>query len=273
MSEPDAKNGDAIRDWEEFPSPGIDPHSGHVSNHLRGETMAFAAQNMLSNVVWNFLEPIAGVKFQKYFSNRTHDGPSGTYAQNVAGEFAGDAIGSSTLFLAELAVPEQLHGASRVVRKMVDPIYAQAAEIVFAKDKNDPDIEQRKQEWKVFQERNLVRSGVIMGAGIAGNLATQKWLLNNPSTVIAIFKGKLLTTALSSGAGLAIRAAFPEQMHGMDEWMSKKLFEPMLENTESDKEKTDEKNMRHDKPVSFVDKEMQRRAVADLAPDRISAQI
>lgn len=221
--------------------------SAPITAQLRGETMAYAVQSAVYNLGANFFEPYVNYRVQKYYSqhNPSHPG-AGNYTQNLAGEFAGDIIGSSTLLLAEAICPEQLHSCMRTVRSWVDPLYTSVAHRVFAKEKDSPDYEQKIEKWKTFQERNLVRSAIIATAGIAGNVATQKLVIGNPSPTKLIFAGKLISTALSTSIGLGVRLAFPDQMKGMDKWMSKNIFAPMLK----DKVMPDE-----DVPsVSYVEK-------------------
>jgi hypothetical protein len=201
-----------------------------VSAEVRGEAMAFALQSAACNLGANFFEPYIGYRIQKQFAAKGTDAaPShGTYTQNLAGELAGDVIGASTIIFAEAVCPEQLHAFTRRARKFVDPLYDSVAHMVFAKDRGSPDYEKKVEEWKLFQERNLVRSAIIAGAGIAGNLATQKYLVRNPSLTGLIFAGKLTSTAITTALGLTVRLAFPEKMKKVDSWISKKMFGPIL---------------------------------------------
>lgn len=202
-----------------------------VSAQLRGETMAYAAQSAVYNIVANFFEPYIGTQVQKRFSgaDAAHPGKHGTYVQNMAGEFAGDLIGSSTLMLAEAVAPNQLHACTRTMRGWIDPFYTKIANHVFADEKDEPGCDEKIAKWKLFQERNLVRSSIIATAGIAGNVATQKLLIGNPSSTKLILAGKLASTAVTTGLGLGMRMAFPQPMNNMDKWMSKKVFAPMMD--------------------------------------------
>lgn len=200
-----------------------------VSAQLRGETMAYAVQSAVYNLGANLFEPYVNYRTQKYFSSHHHNESYGSYAQNLTGEIAGDLIGSSTLIAAEALCPEALHGFTRAARRLVDPLYSSVAHRVFADKKNEPDYEQAVQKWKTFQERSLVRSAIMATAGIAGNLATQKWLVKNPSPTHVIFAGKLISTALTTTLGLTSRLVFPEQTRNVDRWMSQHLFAPMMQ--------------------------------------------
>jgi len=206
-----------------------------VSAKLRGETMAYAAQSAIYNLGANFFEPYINYRVQKRYSSHdaSHPGVHGNYTQNLAGEFAGDIIGSSSLILAEALIPEQLHACTRKMRSWIDPLYTSVAHIAFAKEKSEPGYEQKIEKWKTFQERNLVRSAIIATVGIAGNLATQKMLIKNPSPTGLIFAGKLASTSLTTAIGLGVRLAFPHQMKGVDRWMSKKIFAPMMQDEET----------------------------------------
>lgn len=207
-----------------------DKKSAPVTAQLRGETMAYALQSAVLNLGANFFEPYINYRVQKHYSAK--DG-AGNYTQNLAGEFAGDIIGASTLMLAEAVCPEQLHACTRTLRSWVDPLYTSVAHRVFAKEKDSPDYEQKVEKWKTFQERNLVRSAIIATAGIAGNVATQKLVIGNPSPTRLIFAGKLVSTALTTTLGLSARLAFPEQMKGIDKWVGKNIFTPMLKDKDA----------------------------------------
>lgn len=205
-----------------------------VSAQLRGETMAYAVQSAVYNLGANFFEPYINYQVQKRYSGHglAHNTAHGNYAQNLAGEFAGDIIGASTLMLAEAICPEQLHAGTRRARSWIDPIYSSIAQKVFAKEKGSPDYEQKIDKWKTFQERNLVRSTIIATAGIAGNIATQKLVIGNPSPTKLIFAGKLVSTALTTAIGLGARMAFPERMKSLDTLVGKKIFKPLLNDKE-----------------------------------------
>jgi hypothetical protein len=200
-----------------------------VSAKLRGETMAFAAQSAVYNLGANFFEPYINYRVQKYYSQTTSK-IGGNYTQNLAGEFAGDVIGASTLMMAEAVCPKQLHATSRKIRSWIDPLYASIAQRVLSDEKDLPDYEQRIEHWKTFQERNLVRSAIIATSGLVGNIATQKWLIGNPSPTQVILAGKLMSTTLTTMISLSVRFAFPIQTKNMDTWVGEKLFKPWLDN-------------------------------------------
>lgn len=203
-----------------------------ITAQLRGETIAYAAQSGLFSIGANVFEPYIGYRVQRYVSDHQKSHPGyGSYAQNLVGEFAGDLIGCGSLILAETFIPEQLHNCTRKLRMMIDPVYDKLAKKAFAKEleRGNPDCKQNMEEWKVFHERNLVRSGMMAVTGIAGNVATQKLLLRNPASTTVIFAGKLASTAVTTGLGLTARMALPKQTKALDSWMSKKIFAPMLE--------------------------------------------
>lgn len=198
---------------------------------LRGEIMAYAAQSALCSLGGNLVEPYINHRVQKRFGPEdavTHKVKFGSYGQNLAGEFAGDIAGAGTLMALEMLAPEMLHSNSRKLRKLVDPLYDSVAHRVFRSQEGSPDYQQKVDEWKTFQERNLVRSLIIATGGIAGNLAAQKLLIGNPAPTGLIFAGKLLSTSVTMGLGLCTRFAFPKQMDALDERLSKKYFEPMF---------------------------------------------
>lgn len=199
-----------------------------VSAQFRGETMAYAVQSAVYNLGANFFEPYINYRVQKHYSKHDASHATGNYTQNLAGEFAGDIIGASTLMLAEALCPEQLHACTRKMRKWADPLYTSIAHKVLSDEKNSPDYEEKIEKWKTFQERNLARSVIIATAGIAGNIATQKLVIGNPSPTKLIFAGKLISTALTTTLGLGARLAFPNQMSSVDNWMSKNIFAPAL---------------------------------------------
>lgn len=226
--------GDSIASVR-VPAPAVDEKGGAkpaVSAKLRGEAMAFAVQSAVFNLGANIFEPYINYLVQKHFAG-AEDGSRGAthgnYTQNLAGEVAGDLAGAATLMFAELAFPRQLHDCSKKIRKCVDPIYDGVAHRVFAKDAAKPDYEKKIEEWKTFQERNLVRSLIVATAGIAGNLATQKIIMGNPSPMGLIFSGKLAGTTLTTALGLSVRLAFPRQMNALDETMGSRMFAPLLD--------------------------------------------
>lgn len=202
-----------------------------VSAELRGETMAYAAQSAVYNLAANFFEPYVGYRIQKRFSGSklSHPEKHGNYTQNLVGEFAGDITGASTLLLSEALFPKQLHSLTRKIRSCVDPMYASLAHIALSDQKSAPDYTQQIDQWKTFQERNLARSVVIAAGAIAGNVATQKLLIKNPSPTRVIFGGKLLSSALTTALGLAVRFVFPNQTRNMDQWIGRNVFAPALE--------------------------------------------
>jgi hypothetical protein len=197
-----------------------------ISAELRGETMAYAVQHGIQSLLANFYEPYVNYLVQKQYAKGTHAG-HGNYAQNFAGEIAGDLTGAATLILAESLAPKQLHACTRTMRSWVDPLYESVAHRVLAEHAGEPDYAQQVQSWKTFQERNLVRSAIMMTTGIAGNIAMQK-ALGNPSPMKLIFAGKLASSALTTGLGLATRMLFPAQTKQLDSWMSKRIFAPLL---------------------------------------------
>lgn len=202
-----------------------------ASAQLRGEVMAFALQSAFWGLGGNVIEPLINSKVQQSYAkpdDATHKRTYGTYGQNFAGELAGDVIGAATLMSAELICPDQFHRASRRFRKMVDPLYEGVAHRVFAKDVAAPDYAQKVEEWKTFQERNLVRSLIVGAGSVAGNIATQKYLVGNPSPTGVIFAGKMLSASVTTVIGLCMRMAFPKQLREEDERLSKRFFAPML---------------------------------------------
>jgi hypothetical protein len=223
-----------------------------VPAEVRGEAMAFAVQSAVTNLGANFFEPYLGHRIQKRFAAKGTDAAPkhGSYAQNLAGELAGDIIGASALILAEAVCPEQFHALARRARQFVDPLYDSVAHRAFASERDSPDYEKKVEEWKVFQERNLVRSAFIAGAGLAGNLATQKLLVRNPSPTSLIFAGKLASTAATTAIGLTLRIAFPEKTKQVDGWISNKVFRPLM-NDRDKQEGTDSP------PRSYFERQLQ----------------
>jgi hypothetical protein len=214
------------------------PDNSAVSSQVRGETMAYAMQSGIFSIMANLYEPYLNLLIQKKYYQKyaAHDAEKyqryGTYTQNLAGELVGDLTGAGTLFAAELSAPEQLHRFTRGARRFIDPLFESVAHRVFYDEKNTPGYEQKMEEWKVFQERNFVRSGIIASAGMAGNLLTQKLWCHNPSPTHVIFLGKAATTMLTTALGLGVRFAFPDQMKGLDGWVSKRYLAPRLNDTE-----------------------------------------
>lgn len=209
----------------------------HIPAQLRAETMAYALQSGVYNLAANFFEPYISYRVQRHFAGSTKNNNQanyGNYTQNLAGEFAGDIFGASSLMMAEAFVPEQFHAASRQIRKWVDPVYEQLAQRVLSDHKAEPDYRLQVEEWKTFQERNLVRSGFVAATGMAGNIIAQKTLIGNPSPTSLIFKGKLASTALTTVLGLASRLAFPSQISKMDSWIGKKMFTAILDDKRID---------------------------------------
>lgn len=204
-----------------------------VSSQERGETMAYAAQNMLVNSVGNVIE--SGINFgvQKYFAQHdpAHKMQSGTMAQNLSGEFAGDFAGSIALVAAEALCPEQYHSFSRRVRSWIDPFYEKLARNLLKKDCPDDEYEKKVHDWKVFQERNVVRAGFIGVVGVGANLVAQK-VLNNQAPLRVIALGKVISTGIMMAGGLSLRMALPKQMKALDEKMGE-IVAPLMKDETS----------------------------------------
>jgi len=204
-----------------------------VAPEHRGDTMAFAVQQVMYNLGGNFFEPYVSSHVQKHFAKNNSHIKAGSYGQNLGGDFAGDIIGASGLMMAEVLAPVPLHTLTRKMRDMIDPVYSTIADHVFSGQKNDPNVAQQKEEWKVAQERSFVRGTLMAVGGITGNIATQKYIIKNPAPAHVIFLGKLASSTITTALGLAIRAVFPSKTQGMDKWMSKKIFTPMFEDKDS----------------------------------------
>lgn len=212
-----------------------------VSAQLRGETVAYALQSGAFSILANIYEPSIGQLVQKkYYQKYAKDAPAhqryGTYVQNLTGELVGDLTGAGTLILAESVAPETLHRFTRAARKAIDPLFTTVAHNVFFDEKGTPGYETRMEEWKVFQERNFVRSGIIASTGMVGNLLAQKLLVHNPSPSSVIFLGKALSSGVTTALGLSMRFAFPDQMKSLDSWISKKYLAPKLDEKKLDEE-------------------------------------
>jgi hypothetical protein len=210
-----------------------------VTAQVRGETVAYALQSGLFSLAANIYEPYVNLLVQKKYAKKyRYDAPTGqrygTYGQNLTGELVGDLTGAGSLILAEAIAPEELHRFTRGTRKLIDPLFTSVAHSVFNDEKGQPDYDKKVEQWKLFQERNFVRSGIIAGTGMAGNLITQKLLMRNPSPTGVIFAGKAISTAITTVLGLTARFTFPDQMKSMDSWISKRYLAPHLEDKELD---------------------------------------
>lgn len=199
-----------------------------ITAQQRGETIAYALQGCVYNLAANLFEPYINYRLQKHYGK---DAKHGSYGQNLGGEIAGDLSGAGALILAETLMPNQLHCFMRDAGRLVDPIYTRAAHIALAKEKDSPDYQQKVENWKTFQEKNLVRSAIMLTAGITGNLAAQKLLFGNPSPTSLIFKGKLLSLSITTAIGLVSRLAFPEQLKAIDKAIGER-FAPALKDKE-----------------------------------------
>lgn len=199
-----------------------------VTAQQRGETIAYALQGCVYNLAANLFEPYINYRVQKHYGK---DAQHGSYGQNLGGEIAGDISGAGALILAETFMPNQFHCFMRDAGRWVDPIYERAAHVALAKEKDSPDYQQKVDNWKAFQEKNLVRSAIMLTAGISGNLAAQKLLFGNPSPTSLIFKGKLLSLSITTAIGLVSRLAFPEQMKALDRKIGEK-FAPVMKDKE-----------------------------------------
>jgi hypothetical protein len=197
----------------------------NISVSLRGETMAYALQHAIYNIAANVYEPIIGGWVQRKYS----PGHAGNYKQNFLGEIAGDITGAGALILAEAFASGPLHICTRTMRSWIDPFYTSVAHRVFADQKDNPNYDKLVNDWKIFQERNLVRSALMLGTGIAGNIITQKTLLKNPAPAKIILLGKAASATVTTALGLAIRFAAPDAMKKTDKWLSEKLFIPLLD--------------------------------------------
>jgi hypothetical protein len=200
-----------------------------ISAQLRGETMGYALQSGITNLVANIFEPYINYYIQQRYARQYTSKPEahGNYVQNLAGEMAGDLIGVGTLIAAEAMCPRALHSGMQTMREWVDPFYDSMARRVLAKEQAEPDFEQKVEKWKTFQERNLVRASIIAIAGVLGNVATQK-IMGNPSPTKLIFLGKIASTSLTTALGLTSRFAFPSQMRSVDKWVGKRIA-PLLQ--------------------------------------------
>jgi hypothetical protein len=195
-----------------------------ISSQLRGETMAYAVQNVAYSLAANLYEPYINYRVQRHFSRHSSSHPAhGNYTQNLVGEFAGDLIGAGTLMAAESFMPKQLHSFTRAFRKWVDPVFDKAARFFMSKDCSAPDYEEKLERWKTFQERNFVRSTIMTTASIAGNIATQKWVAGNPAPVGVILAGKVASSAVTMALELGARFAFPNQLNKLDSWMGARI--------------------------------------------------
>lgn len=191
----------------------------------RGETVAYALQGGAMNLAANVFEPYIGYRIQKYGAGK--DAAHGNYTQNLAGEIAGDLTGAGTLILAEAICPKQLHACSEAFRRVVDPLYSRIAKVALAREEGKPDYAAKVEQWKDFQEKNLVRSTIMAAGGIIGNLVMQKMVMGNPSPTGLIFLGKLASATLTTSVGLTARFAFPGQMKKVDSWMGRQIA-PMM---------------------------------------------
>ncbi len=209
------------------------PDKGNnISSQLRGETMAYAVQNVAYSLAANLYEPYINYRVQRYYSKHSSTHPGhGNYTQNLVGEFAGDLIGAGTLMAAESLMPTQLHSFTRSFRKWVDPVFDKLARFFLTKDCGAPDYEEKVERWKTFQERNFVRSTIMTTASIAGNIATQKWVAGNPSPVGMILAGKVASSAVTMALELGARFAFPSQLNKLDNWMGARIS-PMFADKE-----------------------------------------
>jgi hypothetical protein len=209
------------------------PEKGNtISSQLRGETMAYAVQNVAYSLAANLYEPYINYRVRRYYSDHSSTHPGhGNYTQNLVGEFAGDLIGAGTLMVAETLIPKQLHSFTRAFRKWVDPIFDKAARFFHAKDCSAPDFEEKIERWKTFQERNFVRSTIMTTAGIAGNIATQKWVVGNTAPMGVILAGKVASSAVTMALELGARLAFPNQLNKLDNWMGARIS-PMFADKE-----------------------------------------
>jgi hypothetical protein len=213
----------------------IDPGAANAQDHQvsaqqRGETMAYAAQNLFFNGIGNFIESAINHRIQCAVAgwDPKNPKPHGDYTQNTVGEFIGDGAGAVTLIALEAFCPEQYHDFSRKARSWVDPFYDKLARLTIKKDCPDNEYEAKVNEWKVFQERNLIRAGVVGTVGIAANIFSQKVLLNNKSPTSVIFAGKAVSTSLMLLTGLTARYAFPKQLQAIDEKIGTVLA-PMID--------------------------------------------
>lgn len=205
-----------------------------VSAQVRGETMAHALQSGMFNLAANFYESGINVRVQKYYHDKYgHDASKwqryGTFKQNIMGEFAGDLSGMGTLMGLETFVPEQLHTFTRGARRFIDPLFEGVAQRVFAKYEGTPDYRPQIDKWKLFHERNFVRSGIVLAGGLTGNLLTQKLIMENPSPTKVIFMGKMLSSTVTMGLNLAIRFCYADEMKKLDSWMAEKYFSQNME--------------------------------------------
>ena len=237
-----------------------------VPMQLRSETIAYALQGGLGNMLPNFVEAGIGRQFQKYHSTHSADHPGyGQYPQLVISEFAGDAIGAGTLIGAELLFPKQLHMFTRKARSWIDPLYTSLGRSILSKDCSQPEFEQKVQDWKTFQEQNFVRSAIMGVARVGGNVAVQKTVMKNPSPSLIILEGKLLSTVLTTVFGLGVRFAFPKHMKDIDKWLAKNVVTPILDKDEGQDQEA-QKNVTNG--GGYVDKVLASREESQLTPVR-----
>jgi hypothetical protein len=205
------------------------PGAVTVSAQLRGDTVSYALQHMVSNLAANIYEPWIDSRVQKkyydHFKNGTHG--YGSYKQNFIGQIAGDVGGGAALITAELLIPNQLHTFTRAARKAIDPVYECFAHWALADQKQAPDYAEQVERWKTYQERSIVRSAVMMTAAMGTNIATQK-AIGNPSPVKAIFGSRVVSMAVTTAITLVSRLLFPEQTRKFDKWVNNKVVQPLF---------------------------------------------
>ncbi len=91
-----------------------------------------------------------------------------------------------------------------------------------------------------------------MGAGVVGNVATQKWALKNPSPLDEILIGKLVGAGLTATLLVGSHAALPEMMRDIDKVFAKHVFEPVTGFVERTLGIEDQPKRGKHKPGSFA---------------------
>jgi hypothetical protein len=215
------------------PTMGIPPQGEsktQVPDELRGDTISYAIQHVAHNALANFYEPAIDSYLQKRYYERHKNGAQGygNYSQNLAGQFVGDVVGGGALIAAELLIPNQLHTVTRAARRAIDPLYDSVARWVLADQRDKPDYQQQVLQWKTYQERSLVRSGIMTAAAVAGNVAVQK-AVGNPSPLKVVFGTKLISTAVTAVLTLTSRLMFPDQTRKLDNLINRKIVTPLLQ--------------------------------------------
>ena len=223
------------------------------------ESIAYAIQTTLTCYFTDWIDPIVNKIWQDRYAARTGT-QTGTWSQNVVGEFAGDAVAGASIVFAEQLFTPQMQWLSHHMAKPLRPVYNLLAPLMVDKDKNDPDYQKAVKGWIYDQEEALGNTMLFSVVGTGANIVLQKSALGSPVPAMEIFKGKVVGVLTSAALILGARAFLPTQTKQFDNFIEDKAVKPIMKPIrgglglppEEEEQKAESQNT--DRPITSVDK-------------------